>query len=301
MNASKPGISIETVLAVTDFSEGATRALDRAARIAHDLGADLHIAHAATLPTVIPAWGDPGGGAWVDAGALVDATYDTLEREAGRIEDEVGDRPKPHVTTGSTHRGLAELASRIGAQLVVVGTTGTGFRTGRLLGSTAERLVRTLHAPVLLVRTPASQAYRRVVIATDFSGPALAAAKVAGVVAPGADRLMVHVHEDLYAQLAGYTGKPEDRERHSRRAASAAMGALREELAGLESFGLHATGVVRDGIATQVLPEYVAENGTDLLALGTHGRGGIERLLLGSVSTWLMTRVRCDVLVASDG
>lgn len=301
MTASNTRTAIDTILAVTDFSEGAARALDRAARIAHERGADLHVAHAAALPTVIPAWGDPGGGAWVDAGALVDAAYETLEREADRIEAAVGDRPKPHVTTGTAHRGLAELAGQVDADLVVAGAAGAGFRPGRLLGSTAERLVRTLHAPVLLVRTPADQPYRRVMIATDFSGPALAAATIAGAVAAGAERLLVHVHEDLYAQLAGYAGKPEDRERHSRHAASAAMTALRGELARLESAGLHATGVVRDGIATQVLPEQVVENGADLLALGSHGRGGVERLLLGSVSTWLMVNVGCDVLVATQG
>ncbi|MGY6519096.1 MAG: universal stress protein [Lysobacteraceae bacterium] len=299
MNAS--GTPIETLLAVTDFSEGAALALDRAARLAHDLGADLHIAHGVTLPTVIPAWGDPGGGAWVDASAIVDAAYEALEREADRIERLHGDRPKPHVGSGSTHRGMAEVARQVGADLVVVGARGRGFKLGRLLGSTAERLVRSLPMPVLVVRNPTAEGYRRAVIATDFSGPALAAARAVGRVAPDAERLLVHVHEDLYEQLAAYSRANDDqRAAHSSHAAGQAMAALKAELEQLQRDGLPASGVVRDGAATEVLPGYVEEVGADLLALGAHGRGGLEHLLLGSVSAWLLARVDCDVLVARD-
>lgn len=293
--------SVDTILVVTDFSEGSRLAVDRAARLAHDLGADLHIAHAALLPTVIPAWGDPGGGAWIDASAIVDAAYEALEGEADRVEVAHGDRPKPHVSTGATHRGLAGIAEAVGAELVVVGARGQGFKLGRVLGSTAERLVRSLHQPVLVVRTPCEHAYRRAVIATDFSGPALAAADAVGRFAGSAERLLVHIHEDLYEQLAAYSGAPStDRERHSRHAAIQASRSLELELERLDQMGLHATGVIRDGVASEVLPDYIGECGADLLAMGAHGRGGLERLMLGSVSGWLLGQVQCDVLVVRD-
>lgn len=293
--------TVETILVVTDFSEGSRLAVDRAARLAHELGADLHIAHAALLPTVIPAWGDPGGGAWIDANAIVDAAYEALEREADRIEAAHGDRPKPHVSSGSTHRGLAGIAEAVGAELVVVGARGQGFKLGRLLGSTAERLVRTLHVPVLVVRTPCTHGYRRAVIATDFSGPALAAAEAVGRFAGSAERFLVHVHEDLYEHLAAYSGAPvTDRDRHSRHASIQASRSLDQELARLDQMGLKATGVIRDGVASEVLPDYLRECDADLLAMGAHGRGGFERVMLGSVSGWLLGQVGSDVLVVRE-
>lgn len=299
--SSQTPAPIDTILAVTDFSDGSRLALDRAARLAHARGADLHIAHAALLPTVIPAWGDPGGGAWIDANAIVDAAYEALEGEASRLEEAFGDRPKPHVTTGAVHHGLTALAGELGADLLVVGARGRGFKLGRMLGSTAERLLRSAHQPVLVVRQPGSDSYRRAVIATDFSGPALAAAQALGRVSPDAERLLLHVHEDIYEHLATYSGAPEaDRERHSRHAASRASTALHDELQRLEAMGLAATGVVRDGVATQVIPDYIAECGADLLVMGAHGRGGLERLMLGSVSGWLLGQVGCDVLVAHE-
>lgn len=301
MSAAGTPSPVETILVVTDFSECSKLAVDRAARLAHELGADLHIAHAAMLPTVIPAWGDPGGGAWIDANAIVDAAYEALEREADRVEAAHGDRPKPHVASGSAHRGLAGIADAIGAQLVVVGARGQGFKLGRMLGSTAERLVRMLHVPVLVVRTPCTHAYRRAVVATDFSGPALAAAEAVGRIAGSAERMLVHVHEDLYEQLAAYSGAPaSDRDRHSRHASIQASRSLQQELERLDRIGLHATGVLRDGVASEVLPAYVRECGADLLAMGAHGRGGLERLMLGSVSAWLLGQVDCDVLVVRD-
>lgn len=301
MNIHDSQPSMDTILVLTDFSDGSRQAVDRAARLAHDLGADLHIAHAALLPTVIPAWGDPGGGAWIDANAIVEAAYEGLEREADRVEAVHGDRPKPHVSTGSTHRGLAGVAESVGADLVVVGARGRGFRLERMLGSTAERLVRTLNEPVLVVRTPCTHAYRRAVIATDFSGPALAAADIVGRIAGSAERMLVHVHEDLYEHLAAYSGAPAtDRERHSRHAQIQASRSLEHELERLDAMGLGATGAIRDGVASEILPGYIRECGADLLALGAHGRGGLERLLLGSVSAWLLGQVDCDVLVVRD-
>jgi len=301
MSAGDSPPSVETILVVTDFSDGSKLAVDRAARLAHDHGADLHIAHAALLPTVIPAWGDPGGGAWIDANAIIDAAYEALEAEADRVEAAHGDRPKPHVSSGATHRGLVGVADAVGAHLVVVGARGQGFKLGRLLGSTAERLLRSLHVPVLVVRTPCTHDYRRAVIATDFSGPALAAADAVGRFAPAAERLLVHVHEDLYEHLAAYSGAPAtDRDRHSRHASGQASRSLEQELARLDAAGLHATGVIRDGVASEVLPGYIRECSADLLAMGAHGRGGLERLMLGSVSGWLLGQVDCDVLVVRE-
>lgn len=48
---------------------------------------------------------------------------------------------------------------------------------------------------------------------------------------------------------------------------------------------------------TDLIVKYTKENGTDLIVMGTRGRGGFKRLLLGSVASGVISRSRCAVLV----
>src|SRR3546814_4085204 len=70
------------------------------------------------------------------------------------------------------------------ADLVVIGASGSSGLVQRLLGSTAQNVVRSSHVPVLVVRLLGNKAYANSVLATDFSEDALAAAQLALRLAP---------------------------------------------------------------------------------------------------------------------
>jgi nucleotide-binding universal stress UspA family protein len=55
--------------------------------------------------------------------------------------------------------------------------------------------------------------------------------------------------------------------------------------------------VILEGDPAEQIVRYVAESGTDLVVMGTHGRTGLERLLVGSVAERVMREARCSVLV----
>ena len=68
-----------------------------------------------------------------------------------------------------------------------------------------------------------------------------------------------------------------------------------EEAAGRIS-GIAATRAVRTGAAFVEITQYAESEGIDLIVMGTHGRGGIEHLLLGSVAGRVIRRAPCPVL-----
>ncbi|WP_251343916.1 universal stress protein [Haloplanus halophilus] len=61
--------------------------------------------------------------------------------------------------------------------------------------------------------------------------------------------------------------------------------------------GVEATTAVVEGTAEDAILKYAAENGIDLLVMGTHGRGGLERYLVGSVTERVVRRAEVPVLV----
>uniref|UniRef100_A0A7C2GF37 Universal stress protein n=1 Tax=Thermus islandicus TaxID=540988 RepID=A0A7C2GF37_9DEIN len=71
--------------------------------------------------------------------------------------------------------------------------------------------------------------------------------------------------------------------------------AIKKALALAQEKGVEATGEVREGVPIPTIVE--AAKGFDLLVMGTHGRTGLDRLLLGSVTEGVLHRVSVPVLV----
>lgn len=87
---------------------------------------------------------------------------------------------------------------------------------------------------------------------------------------------------------------PTDILAEDRRRALAAAAALRSHAARLH---LPAEVVTRPGDPRSVVAGYVDEVGADLLVVGSRGLSGLSKLLLGSVSSYLVTNVGCSVVV----
>jgi nucleotide-binding universal stress UspA family protein len=65
----------------------------------------------------------------------------------------------------------------------------------------------------------------------------------------------------------------------------------------LAEVGLHAEGRVVDGDPREALLEEARQEGVDLIVVGSHGRTGLERLLMGSVASHVVAHAPCSVLV----
>lgn len=145
--------SVRTILAPIDFGGGSDHSLDYALDLAQALGAAVHLLHVYQ----IPVYGFPDG-AFL-AGPEI-ATK--LSEAAQRGLDEVLERTKARglavsgvLRQGAPAEEICATAKEIGADLIVLGTHGRKGLAHALLGSVAERVVRTSTIPVLTIRSTA--------------------------------------------------------------------------------------------------------------------------------------------------
>lgn len=165
-------ISMRTVLVATDFSEPSEVAVRYGRALSEAFNASLHILHVVPDSMALP-WATMADGL-----AMADVQRQ-WEREAHeRLEtliaepERSGLRLSLVVKAGDPVRQITGYAAEKGADIIVLGTHGRGPVAHMLMGSVAERVVRTAPCPVLTVRHPqhefVSEAVMRV--APDHAG-----------------------------------------------------------------------------------------------------------------------------------
>ncbi len=165
------------ILTGIDFSELADRALEQALLLASERSnAELHVLSLVPPPMALDArYAIPAYGALDEASSLANATERLrvhVQAQLERFGAKHPDRSFPlrvasYAAFGAPALGLAQMASDIGADLVVIGTHNRRGVERLLLGSVAEGTVRYSHCPVLVV--PAEQTHDEVKITPPCS------------------------------------------------------------------------------------------------------------------------------------
>ncbi len=240
--------------------------------------------------------------------ARIDPTEPRLGRDAAQhavadAEEALkgGAKVTPMSVAGAgAARTLDRVAAEKNAELVVLGSSHRGTLGRVLLGSVgtetihASRFAAVAIAPVGFHRRHRDGALGRVAVAYDVAEPVCGAvpAGVALCEQTGAELLIVAVAEDCtVADLARAT-MPYAQVTEARLAA--AEQALETALAGLPP-GVSARSEVRDGDPAEQLLGITRD--ADLLVLGSHGRGLVSRLVMGSVCDAVVRAAECAVLV----
>jgi nucleotide-binding universal stress UspA family protein len=284
---------LKVLIAGTSLDMASDRVVLRAAELAKASGAALHLVHAHALPMAL--FGATTGLSPVPPD-LLDAErqvrLELLSQQVERVGLSEADVAGSWVEAGAPHRTLLEAADRLAADLIVVGGTdsGGGFQ---ILGSNADRVLRKAHCPVWVVSgTPLFEPARWLApvdlsdLAADSLGRGLA--------------LLQEVHADRPTRLEAFfvlTAGEVEAEPHREPDQLLAQGAdeLRRFVAGVPGAG-HAQCEIRLGdVRAEILKR--AEELDAHLVLGTHGRSGFERFLLGSVAADVAAKARRDVLV----
>ncbi|MBU6282169.1 universal stress protein [bacterium] len=288
-----------TILAAIDFSETGDGAARWAAEIAAAHGAGLVLFHA--LAPAMPA--DPAPEFLPLPARFYDDLSDAARAHLARLAAELGPRvPRIETATeiGPAAATIVAAARRRGADLVVAGTRGlTGWKK-MLLGSTAAHVVRGADCPVLVVHPEDAGKPRRprtVVVPTDFSQDATLAVDAAiRLLGRGSDERIVLVHAfhvpiEFVAPLPAPVLVEDRAQAHTAARIEAEKVATRIREAGL---GVE-TRVV-EGYPPEEIVRAAEETGADLVAMGTHGRSGLKRLVLGSTAERVVPAAPCPVL-----
>jgi nucleotide-binding universal stress UspA family protein len=285
----------ENILLPFDGSDGATEVLQHASEIAHWADATIQVLYVADTTR--------------DSVTVVDGeTVDALEREGEYIVDEatetldaLGISHDTDIVQGNPAPTIVEYAERYDQDLVVMPTHGREGISRYLVGSVSEKVVRLSSVPVLTVRMQPDETlvfpYENILIPTDGSTAATHAADHVVELAASLDAT-VHVLSVVDDTALGMDVRSTVSGKENEEAANDAVETIVSEA---ESRGV--TDTVRHiehGTPAEVILDTVESNDVDAVGMGTTGRRGTDRILLGSVAEKTVRSAPVPVMTVAE-
>jgi nucleotide-binding universal stress UspA family protein len=294
-------ISITRILCPVDFSGHSRLALDYATALARWYEAEVVAFHAyavATVPATI--------GAFPAATSVgLPLTREEILRDLDVFVRPVHAAQVPArtiVTTGSAAHSILELAEKLPASLIVMGTHGASGFERLMLGSVTEKVLRKASCPVLVVPRHADApsgkpiVFRRILCAVDFSPCSRKAVSYALSLAEEAGGALTFLHVvegfDDEPVTTVHFNVPEYRQHLERAAAER----LAELVPSETRTWCECRTVVRGGKAYREILQSAKAMEADLIVVGVRGRNAVDLALFGSTTNHVVRGAECPVL-----
>lgn len=295
MNSALP---TRAILVATDLTASSDPVMRAAAALCALTGATLHVLHAFDLP---PSPYIDGVGEMVTFQARLELCEKELREQIARTVPDSVTVGTPRLEIYAAHRAIAEAAEAVEAELVVIGPHSKRDMEIAFLGGTADRVLRTLEVPCLVVRGDLRMPLRHVVVPMDLSESSHAAMDVAVAWAlgmgghraddssPSTDISVVHVIPEV---LTG-PGLPFERAE-----VMPGWNKAMEEMArnAGPDVRLRETVLFGNTPADEIV-KVATEERADVVVMSTHGYGAIKRAILGSTAQAVARRAPCPVLM----
>lgn len=285
----------ENILLPYDGSEGASEVLHHASELAHWADATIQVLYVAdtTRDSVTVVEGHT-----VDA--LARQGVDVVD-EAAKTLDTLGVSYNTDVVQGNPAPTIVEYAERYDHDLVVMPTHGREGVSRYLIGSVSEKVVRLSSVPVLTARMQPGETlvfpYENVLIPTDGSSAATHAADYLLELAASLDAT-VHVLSVVDDSTLGLDVRSTN---SGEKSEDAATDAIETVVSAAEARGV--TDTVRHlehGTPVEVILDIVDSNDIHAVGMGTTGKRGTDRILLGSVAEKTVRSAPVPVLTVAE-
>jgi nucleotide-binding universal stress UspA family protein len=298
--------TIEKVLVPTDFSPYADYALDYARALVNPKSGEVHFVHVVPDQLNVPARGPEG--AYLMGEALESVRAAINEHAEARLEtfvlraEGMGLKAQSHLLRGDPAEKIAELSSGLNPDLLIVATHGHSPFREWAMGGTCDRIVRLSPVPVLAIKHPEREfvagldptvKLKKVLCPCDFSEFSHEAIPIAVDLCRRFDATLIleHIVDNRTDYSTFYPAY----------AVHISPQLLENSRKMLESIAskyddLNVECRVNVGIPMPSLLETVDGEDISLVVMSTHGRSGIRRAFLGSVSERLIQKAACPVL-----
>ena len=286
----------DEILFPTDGSEGADAVFNHVLDIADAHGSRIRVLNVADTnqPSVLRKGGD---------------VLDVLKEEGKRVVGDVADRARERgvsviteVIQGEPYKTIVDYADSHGVDFIVMPTHGRQGLERFLLGSTTEHVVRRAEVPVLTVKpdgdTSVEYPYANVLVPTDGSDCAREALSI-GVDVVKAEMASLHLVSVIDTMSLGVDVRSDVRIELLEESADGILG---DAFDFAEDAGINPVSeTIEYGASVhEAILSYIEDKDIDLIVMGTHGRTGFERYMLGSVTEYIIRTSPIPVLTVRE-
>lgn len=280
---------MKTILVPTDFSEPSYFGLDAAADFARKTGAVIHLINACEASNYYYST-DPLVIAPPEA-ILFQGMNDNLKKismaKLNSLKKRKSLKGVKIITfcdvTSNVHNSITEYADKIKADIIIMGSHGTGNLKDIILGSTAERVVRISAKPVMVIPVkPSKGLFKKIVFASDFTQEAYGIfpfiQKIAKINSAQIHLLKINTMDQFNRTI-------DDRKK-------------------LQDFskkfgGKFISALYNDYMKEEGILNYSHEVKAGLIAIGTHGKKGLRRFFSEDVSEGIVRLSHIPILIVN--
>ena len=285
-------VRFKNILCPVDFFSASNRAFEYAMKLAENYGANLRLLH--VVSPIIPD-------TYASGSNLADLSVDFQKKSRLQLEklkaraEKKNIKVSAEVQIGDIDGEIRRAIKNGNADLVVVGTHGRRGFERWVLGSVTERLIRHCPVPLLAIGSSGTSrmvppAIARMVVTTDFSeGTSDAMAYACSIAAECQSKItLLHVMNDVTADVGLRLRDPLIR-------------GIREKLDALVPKGIRDWCDVQTHVDTgtpwRVILKTIQSEKPGLLVMNVHGKGMLERALVGSTADRVLRGTSCPVLL----
>ena len=261
------------IVAATDFSARADRAVDRAIMLAEELGLSLELLHAIEYAP----------GRKIDRAALDRAMRAIIPETDVEISFEYPE--------GSVPATIARHADEHQAAMIVLGVARYNSIGDYFLGTAVDRVIRGTSKPVIVVKARPRKGYRKILVATDFSDFSRKAIDWAADTFPEAEIALLNTFSVPFEAWNKAPYVAEEIEKEAKARLAELMDDLPEAVAARTS-----THVVRNSLCRAV-NDLVDARGIDLVVVGSQGETGFRHATIGSQATSVLENAKVDTAI----
>jgi nucleotide-binding universal stress UspA family protein len=284
-------ISIKKILCPVDFFPASEAAVNYAAGLAANYEAGIHLLHVVT-PVVT------GGYEYsLDTTEIMKSLEEKAEAELLALAQKVnagGISTEYEIRVGDVYDEIKQAIDALKPEIVVMGTHGRRGVERWFMGSTTEKLMR--HSPIPLITISAAgekveaARFRRILVTTDFSdGTSDALAYAFSVAQENESHItLLHVIHDVAADVSG---------KYRESLIEGVQKQLDDLVPAEATTWCDVHTQVEVGVPYRIIPRILEDEKIDLLVMNIHGKGMLDRALLGSTAERVVRIARCPVML----